>query len=265
MTKTNLFKQTFMGAIVALTALSSCKKEDSAAPQPPARPVLLTEFKSGDDVTKFAYHADGTFKSITLSNDPVSTDENVTYTATYAANKKIAELNGTNGSKLKLTYTNNLLSKMEAFFGTHKFAETVYEYNAAVMKSTTISVMDNDVAVPYFKSDFTFTNVGNISRTNAFMFNPTTNKLESIGHVTKQYDTNPNPLYLLGDIVAVFWQASTKNNITKQQHFNKDGNAAEVIETTYTYNPQGYPVRATMKETMPGQQPTNATITYTYQ
>ena len=261
----NLIKQTFCGAMISLVIFSSCSKPVNDVPAPPAKPLQLIEFSDGDDVTRFAYNADGSFKSIQLKNDPVSTDENVTYTAKYAANKKIEELNGSNGTKLKLTYTNNLLSKMEAFAGTQKFAETIYEYNGAVMKSSTISLVDNNQSIPFFKGDFTFNTLGNITRSNAFMYNPLTDKLESTGYVVNQFDNKVNPFSSLSDVITIFWQVTTKNNITKQEYFDKDGKAEEVVETTYTYNAQGYPTRATMKETEPGQQPTTAIITYKYQ
>jgi hypothetical protein len=264
MITTNLIKQTIFGAMIVLVAFTSCKKEKSEQPQVPAKPLQLIEFSDGDDVTRFEYNADGSFKSIQLKNDPVSTDENVTYTAKYAANKKIEELNGSNGTILKLTYTNNLLSKMEAFAGAEKFAQTVYEYTGSVMKSTTISVVDNNQPVPFFKGDFIFNAAGNITRSNVFVYNPMTDRLESTGYVINQFDNKINPFTALNDVITVFWQVATKNNVTKQEYFDKDGKAAEVVETTYTYNAQGYPVRASMKETEPGQQPTTSTVTYTY-
>jgi hypothetical protein len=261
---TNFIKQTVFGVMMALVAFSSCKKEKSEEPQAPAKPLQLVQFSDGDDVTKFEYNTDGSFKSITLKNDPISTDENVTYTAKYAASKKMEELNGSNGTKLKLTYANSLLSTMEAFAGTQKFAETIYEYNGAVMKSSTISLVDNNQSVPFFKGDFTFNTAGNITRSNVFVYNPLTNKLESTGYVINQFDNKVNPFIALSDVITIFWQVTTKNNITKQEYFDKDGKAEEVVETTYTYNAQGYPVRATMKETAPGQQPSTATVAYTY-
>ena len=260
----NLITQTIFGAAMAFLFLSSCKKENSEEPQSPAVPLQLTQFTDGDDVTSFEYNADGSLKTIKLKNDPVSTDDNVTYTVKYTANKKMDELTGSNGVTLKLTYTNNLLSRMEAFDGTYKFAETTYEYNGSVMKSSLISLVDNNVSVPFFKGEFTFNAAGNMIRSNSFVYNPLTDKLESAGYVINQFDNKVNPFSSVSEVITIFWQVTTKNNITMQQYFDKDGKAEEVVETTYTYNAHGYPTRATIRETQAGQQPVTSTVLYTY-
>ena len=260
----NLIKKSIFAAMISIAALSSCKKPVSVPAPPPPKPLQLIEFKSEDDVTKFDYNADGSLKTILLSNDPVSTDDNVTYTVKYLANKKIDELTGSNGARIKLSYnTAGILTKSEAFIGIEKISQTEHTYAAALLSTSTISVFDNNTPVPFFKSEFTFTS-GNITRANVSMYNPLTNKLEPTGHVLNQYDTKINPLASLGDIMLVFWQAASKNNVTKQQYFNKQGAAEEVVETTYTYNAQGYPVSAAMRETAPGQQPSTATISFKY-
>lgn len=264
MYKVNLIKQTLFAALISLLAFSSCKKEKSEQPASSPKTLQVAEFNDGADVTRFSYNADGTLKTILLSSDPVSTDDNVTYTVKYLANKKIDELTGSNGAKIKLSYNNaGSLAKSEAFIGTEKISQTEHTYTGTLLSATTISVFDNNTPVPFFKSEFTFSS-GNITRANILMYSPLTNKLEPAGHVLNQFDTKVNPLASLGDVMLIFWQAATKNNIVKQQYFDKLGNAEEVIETTYTYNAQGYPVSATMRETAPGQQPSTATITYKY-
>lgn len=264
MFNTNLIKQTVFTAFIALIGFSSCKKENQDTVVPPPQPLQLTEFSDGTDVTKFEYNADGSLKTIQLNNDPVSLDDNVTYTVKYLANKKIEELNGSNGTKIKITYTNNLLTKAEAFSGPIKFSESIYEYNSTVLKSGTISIVDNNISVPFFKSDLTFNAAGNATRSNASVYNPLTNKPEAAGYVINQYDNKINPFTSIKDVILVFWQEASKNNVTKQEYFSKNGTAEEVVETTYTYNTQGYPTRATIKETAPGQQPSTATVTYKY-
>jgi hypothetical protein len=265
MYKTNLIKQTLFAVFISLVAFSSCKKEKSDEPATPSKPLQLTEFSDGADVTRFAYNADGSLKTVVLSNDPVTFDNNVTYTVKYLTNKKIDELNASNGAKIKMSYTNGFLSKAEVFAGTDKISQTDYAYTGTVLKSSTISLVDNNTPLPFFKGEFVFNNAGNITKTNAFIYNPLTNKLEASGYVNKQYDNKINPFIALGDVVLVFWQVAPKNNVTKMEYFDAKGKAEEVVETAYTYNAQGFPVKATMKETQPGQQPTTATVTYKYQ
>jgi len=257
-------KTTIFLALISSLALSSCKKEKSEEPSSSLKPLLLTEFSDGTDVTRLTYNPDSSVRTITLNNDPISLDDNVTYTVTYSQNKTISELNGSNGTNIKATYTNGKIEKAEMFNGTIKYAETEYTYAGGVINSSTISLVDNGSKTPYFKTVLTFNAAGNISRSDVSMFNPLTNQLEPTGYVLQQFDTNKNPFTSLGDVLLIFWQDASKNNTIKQSYFDAAGKPQEVVETTYTYNAQGYPVRATMKETEPGQQPTTATITYKY-
>jgi hypothetical protein len=260
----SLIKQTMLGAMITVVTLGSCKKENSTEPPVAPRPLQLIKFTDGNDETSFTYHTDGSFKSITLKNDPVSTDENVTYEAKYAANKKIDELIGSNGTKLKLGYSNGMLTKMEALEGSKKIAETVYAYNGTTIKSVAISKVEDNQTLPFFRGEFTFNTAGNITSSKSFVYNPLSSQLENAGYVVNQFDNRINPFVSLHDVITVFWQATTKNNITRQEYFDKDGKAQEVIETVYTYNAQGYPVRGAIKETSPGEQPTTAVVTFTY-
>lgn len=264
MFKTSIIKKTFFAVAIAAVTFSSCKKDDNETIPSPAKPLQLTEFSDGTDTTKFDYNPDGSLKTITLANDPVSFDDNVTYTVRYLANKKIDELNGSNGTKIKLSYTNGLVTKSEAFNGVSKFGETVFQYNGNVLKSAIISLVDNGISVPFFRSDLTINGAGNISRANSFVFNPLTNELESTGHAISQYDNKINPFANLRDVILVFWQEPSKNNITKQEYFKSNGAAEAVIQTVYTYNDKGYPTRATMTENEPGEPQTTAILTFKY-
>jgi hypothetical protein len=174
------------------------------------------------------------------------------------------ELNGSNGTKIKVTYTGDLITKAEMLNGTVKYAETVYEYNGTNLKSSTISIVDHSGSIPYFKSEFTFNNAGNVTRSDVLMYDPLLDRLEPTGYVLNQYDTKKNPFVVLSDVNLIFWQIASKNNVVKQEYFNKNGAADEVVETTYTYSVLDFPVRATVKETQPGQQPVTSTVTFKY-
>jgi hypothetical protein len=256
--------QTIVVAMLSTVSFISCSKEDSVQVPTQPKPMQLIEFSGGGDMYKFAYNSDASLKTITLGHDPLTGDENVTYTVAYLPNKKVDELTGSNGSRIKLAYANHLLSKAETFLGTEKIAVSDYTYTGETLKGTEINLIDNNIPYPFFKADFVFNAAGNITRTNAFVYNPFTNAMEAGGYVNKQYDNKANPFASLGDIALIFWQVAPKNNITKEEYFSKDGLAEEVIETTYSYNTQGYPVRATIKENAPGQPPVTATLSYTY-
>lgn len=259
----NLIKKTTFIAFVSFIAFSACKKPVS---EPPLQqgPVLLTEFSDGADITKITYNPDSTVKTIRLANDPVSLDDNVTYTVSYDAGKKLNGLNGSNGTRIKVSYTGNLMTKAEMFNGTEKYAETVYEYNGTTLKSSTISVVDHSGSMPYFKSEFTFNNAGNVTRSDVLIYNPLLDRLEPAGYLLNQYDAKKNPFVALGDVNLIFWQIASKNNVLKQAYFDKNGAADEVVETTYIYNQLEFPVSAVMKETQPGQQPVTSTLTFKY-
>ncbi|HEX4957431.1 MAG TPA: hypothetical protein VFV46_04585 [Lacibacter sp.] len=259
----NLIKNATIAVLVSAVTFTACKKPVSETPLP-QEPVLLKEFSDGTDITNITYNPDSTVKTIRLANDPVSLDDNVTYTASYNPGKKLKELNGSNGTKIKVTYTGNLLTKAEMFNGTIKYAETIYEYNGTTLKSSTISIVDNAGSMPYFKSEFTFNTAGNVTRSDVLMYDPLLDRLEPTGYVLNQYDTKKNPFIVLGDVNLIFWQVASKNNPVKQEYFDKNGVAEEVVETTYTYGALDYPVRASMKETQPGQQPVISIVTFKY-
>lgn len=260
----NLFKQTLFGAMITAIAFSSCKKEGSIPAPIPPKPLQLTEYTIGSDVYKFAYDANGGLKTVTLGNDPLTGDDDVTYTLKYLANKKIEELTGSNGARIKLSYTNNLLTMAETFVGTEKIGVSNYAYTGTVLKTAEISFVHNNTAVPFYKADFVVNAAGNITRTNAYVYNPLTNAMEAGGHINLQYDSKVNPFVALGDIMLIFWQGATKNNVTKEEHFSSNGQAEEMLETTYIYNERGYPTRGTVTETQPGQQPATSILTFTY-
>lgn len=244
---------------------SACDKEDST--QKPTEPVTsakLTEFRSGEDFIRFEYNADGTVNKITLNEDPISGEPNVTFTVKYRADKKPDELTGTNNASVKTTYVNGLLMKTETFIATEKIAVTDYTYNGAAPNTITGFLFDGATQVPFFRADLIMNSAGNVGRTNGYVFDPFNLNLVPAGHVNMQYDDKPNPLAALNDFMLIFWQMASKNNVIREDHFDADGQAEKVVQTTYTYNSKGYPTKATVKETETGQAPVTTELIYAY-
>ncbi len=264
MFKSIIFKKTLITAFIGVLVLSSCKKDDTQSRT--NQPLKLSEFKIGDDVTRFDYNEDGSLKKIFMKEDPLTMDYNVTYTVKYLANNKIDEFIGTNGAKIKLIYSNNTLAKSELYIGSVKISESVFTYFGEQLKTTAIYMFYNNstIGVPFLKSDFLYNPEGNVNRGNLFVLNPINNQFEPRGFVNNFYDNKINPFALLGDVMLVFWEYASKHNIIKQIYFDENGSQTEMVETIYNYNSQGYPANASMKMTEVGQPPSTTVLSFIY-
>ncbi|MBS4066784.1 MAG: hypothetical protein KGZ74_19635 [Chitinophagaceae bacterium] len=246
---------------IFLFVFTSCKKDPEPAPSFTGK---IAEYKTADESIRFEYNANGDVQKVFLNYDVITSSDNVTYTVKYHADKKIDELVSSNGVVVKVSYSNGKLSKTEVFEGADKIAITEFTYNGTVLQSGSISYVYGIEVFPFVKFDYAFTPAGNVSRTDVSMYNPLTTDLEYAGQIIKQYDTKINPFKGISDLMLTLWQLPTTNNVIKEEHFDENGMPNETIETTYVYNEQGYPVKATIRETQPGQQTVVATATYSY-
>jgi hypothetical protein len=265
MKQNRLFKTILPLCVSAIFSLVSCQKEDSAqAPGQPGTTVKIAEFSTGDSFIRFDYNTDGTVSKITLDEDPLSGRENISFTVKYDANKKPQELTGSTGTVIRTTYNNGRLVKAEMTAATIKIAKTDYTYEGSVLKKVEGYVYDDNDPIPFYQSNFTYGTSGNITKADLFAFDPFQLNLVPAGYVNLQYDNKPNPLAAVNDFLLMFWQTASGNNITREAHFDEQNRAQEVIERTYTYNSQGYPVKAVVRETLNGQQPVTSEEIFRY-
>lgn len=124
-------KSHLLGVIIFLFSLTACTKEPSVELIPNQKPLLLTEFKSNNDITKFEYNADSSLNKLFFTSDPISQDQNVTYTVKYLSDKRVNELIGSNGTAIKISYNANRLSKSEIFAGNTLISKSEYIYTGS--------------------------------------------------------------------------------------------------------------------------------------
>ena len=96
-------KSHFLGLIIFLFSLTACTKEPSVELIPSNKPLLLSEFKSDNDITRFDYNTDSTLNKLFFTTDPFSQDQNVTYNVKYLSGKRVNELIGSNGTVIKIS------------------------------------------------------------------------------------------------------------------------------------------------------------------
>lgn len=251
--------------------LPSCSNDPSVELPVSGKKMLLAEFKSDNDVTRFEYNPDSSLNKIFFTEDPISSNQNVTYTVKYLPNKKVDELIGSNNTRIKVTYSNisygfNGIIKTEIFTGTNLVSETDYSYSNDKIPTALISLISpNPVrGIPTFKYVFTHNSANNIAKMRLFYYNQLSSQFQEESIVNFQFDDKKNPFEAAGDLMLIFWQYSNKNNIILQENKDINGDLLELIESTYTYNGLNYPTKATVRITEPSMAPVTSQLVFTY-
>ncbi len=259
-------KSPLMGLIlVLLFLLGGCFKDPIGELPVNSKTLLLTEFKSDNEITRFEYNADSSISKLFFTVDPISNDQNVTYTVKYLTNKKVDELVGSNGTRIKISNGVNGISKSEVFLGTTKNSTTEYSYDGARVSSVLI-IYSNipSIGTPRLKYEFSNTIPNNVNRVKLLVYKPATGQYQDESVVNFQFDNKINPFTAAGDLMLIFWEYANKNNIIRQENRDMGDNMLELIETNFTYNSFNYPTNGTQKITEPGMQPTIRQLSFTY-
>lgn len=262
----------FMGlGLISLFFLTACSKDPSVELPVNGKHLLLAEFKSDNEITRFEYNADSSVNKLFFTKDPISSDQNVTYTVKYLANKKIDELVGSNGTKIKISYHNiiygwNGIAKSEVFTGNILFSTSEYTYTDNRVSTAVVSLNfpNSSSRIPTYKFDFTNNSSKNVSKVKLFYYNQINSQYVEESVVDFQFDDKKNPFAVAGDLMMIFWEYANKNNIIRQENRDMGGDLLELIETNYTYNSFGYPTKGTVKVTEPSMQPTTSQLVFTY-
>ncbi len=89
--------------------------------------------------------------------------------------------------------------------------------------------------------------------------------MERAGHITYQYDQKNNPLYANKNLLTLFWQAVSKNNIKVEDHFDAQLQPEDKFVYEYQYNNNGLPASASVKQGLPGQSGSDSQLHFSYQ
>lgn len=243
----------------------ACKKDkdNSNGPDPSPNGAKLTEYVNGEDYLRLSYNTDGTVKKVILKSDANTDGDETEFSVTYNAQKKIAALES-QWRKIQPEYENNVLIRAKMFESGKQVGYTNYEYENGNLSRATLYFGEGGVYMPLLAYVMEYTAQGNLDET-VVMMATEPNHLERSGHIKYEYDQKSNPLYAHKDLLALFWQAATKNNVTVENHFNSDQQPEDKFVYTYTYKSNGLPEKAIVKQGLPGQEPVTHQLTYTYQ
>lgn len=246
-----------------LTGVASCKKDkDENNLPPPVNAEKIKEFKTGEEFIRFEYAATGEVNKVSIKTDINTGGTALTYNVTYTGNK-IAALE-TPGEKIVPVYENNVMTRADIFQNNERVGYTAYYYeNTSLKKAILYFGEDNDFN-PFLEFNFTYNAAGNVIENVALMTNGEPGQMVRSGHITYQYDQKTNPLFVQKDLLALFWQVPSKNNITVENHFDADLQPEDKFVYNYTYNPNGLPKSAVVTQGLPGQPPVTSNVLYTY-
>lgn len=251
----------FIGMAAAMVA---CKKDkDSDGPGPVPNIAKLQEYTNGEDYIRFTYNTDGTVKKITLKSEESNYGDEMDYTVTYNTQKKIASL-ATDWYRIETEYQNNVLSRANMFEYDKQIGYTDYLFENGNLKKATVHYGEGGAFFPLMEYIMTYNGQGNLSETVVMMANAE-GQMERSGHTTYQYDQKTNPLYQYRDLLALFWQSASKNNITVESEFDSEQQPSDKFTYTYTYKSDGLPEKGTVTQGLPGQQPVTSQLNFKYQ
>ena len=146
-----------------------------------------------------------------------------------------------------------------------RVAYTTYHYEENQLKRVIIYAGSQPDYEPFLGFDFEYNAEGNVSRTIAFVRNNIPGQLKRSGHVDFTYDNQHNPLFEHRQLLSLFWESVSSNNILQENHFDALLNQSDRFAYNYTYKNNGLPERATITIGLPGQPASTGTLTYRYQ
>ncbi len=264
--RTNI-RKTVSGFILfagLLTGAVSCKKDNDNSPVPPPPPAeRIKEFKTGEEFIRFEYTSAGDVNKVTINTDVNTGGAVMTYTVNYNTAKKITSLETAN-EKIVPVYENNLLKRADILHDNARVGYTNYLFENNLLKRATIYFGEDTDFQPFLEFNFTYNTAGNIPESVTMMATGEPGHMERAGHVTYQYDQKTNPLYAQRDLLLLFWQDASKNNIKVEDHFDADLQPEDKFVYDYQYNDKGLPKSAVVKQGLPGQPGTTSNVTFTY-
>lgn len=262
-TRQKLFSLFLTGTL--LLALASCDKDKSNNPDPKPATAKIKEYKNGEEFVRFTYNTDGTIQKATVKSDLNTGGDILDFNVTYNAQKKIAEVVNTKGEKIVPEYENGRMIRANVFEGAVRTGYTNYSYEGGALKRATIYVdMGNDFE-PLLEFIFSYNATGNLTESVVMMATGVPGQLKRAGHVTFQFDQKANPLYEHRDFLALLWQGVSKNNITREEHFDENQTLEDIYTYVYTYKSNGLPEKAVVTSGLPGQPQITSNLDFIYQ
>lgn len=262
------YKQALTG-LVLLTGLlltaPSCKKDKDNTPDTPQNNLQrVAEVKNDDRQLNFFYDGTGRVNKVVVKSDLNLGDEVMEFLVSYQDNR-ILKLSASNGDELIPVYEDGKMIRADYYMSNARVAYTGYEYDNGRLKRVIIYIGNQTDYQPYLGFDFEYTATGNTSRTISFMRTDIPGQLRRSGHVEFTYDDQVNPLFEHKQLLALFWETVSSNNILQENHFDPTLTLSDHFAYNYTYKNNGLPEKATVTIGLPGRPTTTSIFTYRYQ
>ncbi len=249
--------------VAALTGLTSCKKEKTADP-PVDSKATLTKIVNGEDFIQLGYNPDGTLSSITttLLSDG---EEAVSYSVRYSQDKKIQELNGDDGMRITPVYDEGVLIRTHFHKNGVHIAYAAYQVVNGLPKEVTLYGRDENDFSPALSYGLTYNANGNVRESVLMIPGETPGQMFREGHIAYEFDEKENPLYQHKELMLLFMQAVSRNNVLKEEYFDKNLMIEDRYRYAYTYKTNGLPLKAVIKVGLNDTNTTEKEVMYSYQ
>jgi hypothetical protein len=222
--------------IIPVVIFVFCKKEEVINHETDITPVKkITRCSNGDEFIQFEYNNNETIKKVTIKNNVSTAGEVTSFNVTYNSDKSIKELTAADSVKIVAQYKDDLLSSADIIEHGKKVAFTNYDYENGNLKYISIYYNEEEGNIPVLKLIFNYNNSGNVTETTTLFAGGKDGNLAYAGNTKLKYNTNTNPLYQYKDILALFWQPASKNNVIAEDRYNKDQSLSGKYNYAYTY------------------------------
>ena len=249
---------------VLLSGLSSCKKDkDEPAPQQPAS-ELLKQYKTGEEYIKFSYNTGGRVSFVDIRSDLNTGGEEVKYAVGYSETNAISSLEGDNGQLIVPVYENGQIIRADIYENNDRIGYTSQQFENNRLSIATLYAATDDGFEGAFEFRFAYNAAGNITQTVALLNGGQPGVMVRAGHIDFEYDQKTNPLYAQKDLLVLFWQGASKNNVILENHFDSHLQPEDRYSYVYSYLPNGLPEKATVTIGFPGQPATTTQVNYSY-
>lgn len=260
--------------LLLLTFVTSCRKNPESQPgpgNPPAR--RLVKIEEGLNSSFFEYNNDSTLRKIITIIDDGNGPEEFSESFSYYADKKIAEVVSENSTKLIFHYENGrlkLIDRINRFGERSSYSEYLWQENN--LRTLNTYLKDNtgqgggNAFLLVFKLEYTYYTDNNLRQVSGFARDMFTGQLVPTGtEKFEAYDNKINPLAALKTYALSRTEIIGRHNHIRKLRYDENNLLVETIETTYTYDQNGYPVSSVEKHKPHGLLPFYLNYKYTYQ
>jgi len=118
---------------------------------------------------------------------------------------------------------------------------------------------------PFFEFRYEFNAAGNVTQRVTMMTDGVPGRMVRAGMDRYDYDEKASPLYAQKELLAILWQAASKNNVKFEREYNAAGTIQKETFLNYSYNAAGQPLTAAVKVQVPGKPEENKQVTFSYE